>query len=68
MSRIYNSCLFLTANFTGVFKSENVGWKKSFADNAAEFHDLQLEWENGISTIVPTWLTGIYVRNGPGQV
>ena len=44
---------------------ENEGWLKYLADNTVEFHDLPLTWEQGSQ--VPSWLTGTYVRNGPGQ-
>jgi len=63
-----NSLLFVTALFIGVVTSDNVGWQKSFTENSEEFHDLHLEWERGENTMVPTWLSGIYVKNGPGQV
>ena len=48
--------------------SENVGWKSYLAENPTEFHNLKLEWESGDETLVPSWLSGIFVRNGPAQV
>ena len=48
--------------------SENVGWKSYLAENPTEFHNLPLEWESGDQTLVPSWLSGIFVRNGPAQV
>jgi len=45
---------------------ENVGWKKYFVENPTEFHDLPLTWED--TTVVPGWLSGTYVRNGPAQL
>ena len=63
-----NSFLLVTALFIGVVTSDNVGWQKSFTENSEEFHDLHLEWEKGENTMVPAWLSGIFVRNGPGQV
>ena len=48
--------------------AENVGWQKYFTENPTEFHDLPLKWENGNQTNVPSWLSGVYVRNGPAQV
>ncbi len=52
----------------GSVESDNVGWDACFIENSEEFHDRQLTWENGESTNVPTWLTGVFVRNGPAQV
>ena len=49
-------------------QAENVGWQKYFTENPTEFHDLPLKWENGNQTNVPSWLSGVYVRNGPAQV
>jgi len=46
--------------------SENVGWKSYLAEDPTEFHDIPLEWED--PTAVPHWLSGTYVRNGPGQI
>ena len=48
--------------------TENIGWKSYLAENPIEFHDLTLQWLSGISTSVPNWLTGVFVRNGPAQV
>ena len=48
--------------------ADNVGWKSFLTESPAEFHDLPLEWETGNMTTVPTWLSGIFVRNGPSQV
>eukprot|EP00092_Neocalanus_flemingeri_P065782 GFUD01080056.1.p1 GENE.GFUD01080056.1~~GFUD01080056.1.p1 ORF type:complete len:543 (+),score=150.85 GFUD01080056.1:194-1822(+) len=45
---------------------ENVGWKKYFAEETSEFHDIPLTWED--PTPVPDWLSGTYVRNGPAQI
>ena len=51
-----------------ISKCDNVGWDKYFEENNKEFHNLPLKGENGEETTVPTWLSGIYVRNGMGQV
>ena len=48
--------------------AENVGWKSYLDENPTEFHDLPLTWENGDQTQVPSWLSGVFVRNGPAQV
>ena len=45
---------------------ENVGWKSYLKEDPTEFHDIPLKWEE--STPVPSWLSGTYVRNGPGQI
>ena len=45
--------------------SENKGWQEYLQDNSEEFHDIPLTWESGSN--VPSWLSGTYVRNGPGQ-
>ena len=45
---------------------ENVGWKSFLAEDPTEFHDIPLVWED--TTTVPSWLSGTYVRNGPGQI
>ena len=49
-------------------RADNVGWKSYFIENPKEFHDIPLIWEKGNQTTVPSWLSGIYVRNGPAQV
>ena len=59
---LYFACSFLSV------LTENVGWKSYLTENPTEFHDIPLVWEKGNSTTVPNWLTGIYARNGPGQV
>ena len=48
--------------------AENVGWQSYLNENPTEFHDLLLQWESGNSTQVPSWLSGVFVRNGPAQV
>ena len=47
--------------------STNVGWQSYLQENPTEFHDLPLTFENGNATQVPSWLSGVFVRNGPGQ-
>jgi carotenoid cleavage dioxygenase-like enzyme len=60
---------FLTiASFVAIATADNVGWKSYFAENPIEFHDIPLVWESGNLTNIPTWLSGIFVRNGPAQV
>ena len=60
---------FITiATFIAISNAENVGWKSYFVENPTEFHDIPLSWESGNQTSVPSWLSGIYVRNGPAQV
>ena len=60
---------FITiATFVAIANADNVGWKSYFVENPTEFHDIQLSWESGNQTSVPSWLSGIYVRNGPAQV
>ena len=54
--------------FVAITTAENVGWKSYFVENPTEFHDIPLIWELGNETNVPSWLSGIYVRNGPAQV
>ena len=56
------------ACFVAISNAENVGWKSYFVENPTEFHDIPLSWESGNQTSVPSWLSGIYVRNGPAQV
>ena len=56
------------ATFVAISNAENVGWKSYFVENPTEFHDIPLSWESGNQTSVPSWLSGIYVRNGPAQV
>ena len=56
------------ANFISIVTSDNVGWKSYLVENPTEFHDIPLSWESGNQTSVPSWLSGIYVRNGPAQV
>ena len=52
--------------FSYKFQCENIGWQKYFEENPTEFHDLPLTWED--ATVVPGWLSGTYVRNGPAQI
>jgi len=54
--------------FVAITTAENVGWKSYFVENPTEFHDIPLIWESGNETNVPSWLSGIYVRNGPAQL
>ena len=54
--------------FLGICNCDNVGWTKYFEENNKEFHNLPLKWEMGEETTVPSWLSGIYIRNGMGQV
>ena len=54
--------------FVAITTAENVGWKSYFVENPTEFHDIPLIWESRNETNVPSWLSGIYVRNGPAQV
>ena len=45
-----------------------VGWKSYLAENPTEFHDLPIQWKSKNNTLIPNWLSGIFVRNGPAQV
>ena len=60
--------LLTIATLLAISTAENVGWKSYFVENPTEFHDIPLQWEMGNQTTVPSWLSGIYVRNGPAQV
>ena len=60
---------FLTiATLVAFANADNVGWKSYLGENPVEFHDIPLVWESGNLTNVPTWLSGVFVRNGPAQV
>ena len=60
---------FITiATFVAIANADNVGWKSYFVENPTEFHDIPLTWESGNQSAVPSWLSGVYVRNGPAQV
>ena len=60
---------FITiATFVAIANADNVGWKSYFVENPTEFHNIRLSWESGNQTAVPSWLSGVYVRNGPAQV
>ena len=54
--------------YLALAKSENVGWKSYFEENPTEFHDILLKWEGGNEANIPSWLSGVYIRNGPAQV
>ena len=56
------------ATFVAIANADNVGWKSYFVENPTEFHNIPLSWESGNQTSVPSWLSGVYVRNGPAQV
>ena len=60
--------LLAIATYVALAQSENVGWKSYFEENPIEFHDIPLTWEGGDQTNIPSWLSGVYVRNGPAQV
>ena len=55
------------ATYVALAQSENVGWKSYFEENPTEFHDIPLIWED-MGKNIPSWLSGVYVRNGPAQV
>ena len=59
--------LLTIATFVAIATADNVGWKSYFQENPTEFHDIPLIWESGNQSI-PSWVSGIYVRNGPAQV
>ena len=52
----------------GTTTGDNIGWNSTFTENNEEFHNILLRWEKGDQTNVPTWLSGVYIRNGPAQV
>ena len=52
----------------GLSHMDNVGWTKQFEENEEEFHNIPLKWEMGNCSNIPTWLSGVYVRNGPAKV
>ena len=52
----------------GTTAGDNIGWNSTFTENNEEFHNILLRWEKGDQTNVPTWLSGVYIRNGPAQV
>ena len=60
--------LSIFAIICGNISGDNIGWNSTFTENNEEFHNLLLRWENGDQTNVPTWLSGVYIRNGPAQV
>ena len=66
MKVLYALSIFVTifSNISG----DNIGWNSTFTENNEEFHNLLLSWEKGDQTNVPTWLSGVYIRNGPAQV
>ena len=60
---------FLTiATFVAIANADNIGWKSYLAENPIEFHDIPLDWESENLTNIPSWLSGVFVRNGPAQV
>ena len=58
--------LYIVCVLFQLVHSENVGWKSYLAEDPTEFHDIPLVCED--PTPVPSWLSGTYVRNGPGQI
>ena len=60
--------LFILVTIVGNISGDNIGWNSTFTENNEEFHNLLLRWENGDQTTIPTWLSGVYIRNGPAQV
>ena len=60
--------IIVISTIVAIITADNVGWKSYFIENPKEFHDIPLVWEKGNQTTVPSWLSGIYVRNGPAQV
>ena len=59
--------LIATLTLVAIARSDNIGWKGYFEESPQEFHDIPLVWESG-NTTLPSWLTGIFVKNGPAQV
>ena len=59
---------FAVVTYLASANSENVGWKSYFVENPTEFHNIPLKWEGGNETNIPSWLSGVYIRNGPAQV
>ena len=66
MKGLYALSIFVT--IFGNISGDNIGWNSTFTENNEEFHNLLLRWERGDQTNVPTWLSGVYIRNGPAQV
>ena len=66
MKGLYALSIFVT--IFGNISGDNIGWNSTFTENNEEFHNLRLSWEKGDQTNVPTWLSGVYIRNGPAQV
>ena len=60
--------LFILVTIVGNISGDNIGWNSTFTENNEEFHNQLLRWENGDQTTIPTWLSGVYLRNGPAQV
>ena len=56
------------ATFVAIANADNIGWKSYLAENPIEFHDIPLDWESENLTNIPSWLSGVFVRNGPAQV
>jgi len=66
MESLYVFTILVTV--LGAINCDNVGWNTTFIENNEEFHNLLLHWEMGDQTNVPTWLSGVYIRNGPAQM
>ena len=66
MKGLYALSIF--AIICGNISGDNIGWNSTFTENNEEFHNILLRWELGDQTNVPTWLSGVYIRNGPAQV
>jgi len=60
--------LIIFSIVVGLSHSDNVGWTKQFEENEQEFHNIPLKWEMGESSSIPSWLSGVYVRNGPAKI
>jgi len=46
--------------------SGGIGWSDIIASEESEWEDVRLQWLD--NTIVPDWLKGHFVRNGPGRL
>jgi len=60
--------LVLIAWGSGVCQSQTVGWKSYVQQEITEYTNIPLKWDSDCPTdVIPQWLTGQLVKNGPGR-
>merc|ERR1711909_55023 len=63
---IMDRCLVVLSLLVATTTAIPPGWKTWLSTNLNEYENVGIPWENPAA--VPDWLTGTYVKNGPGRI